>query len=370
MSVTKKCTGQNIDDPKITLRCVVLSTHGFGVGEGHDITLCITKDVLGSGKYGHVHRCQIPGSPDTVVKVFLGTGTTKDWPGTIESEILGLGATRLQYILCHVNSRYYLVLRNYGKNIRKIWDDKHPYNGFSLPYFLSLLRGVYQALMRLHMEDFVHADVKGSNIVILGHEVTLIDFGLCHHIESDFCTKPYASEQLTPGAQYGLAYHKVCDPRALLVVIFHLVLKCTPCCEHSVTKHGTVYRFQIVAENLPSHVHDILGKWPNLQDAVSAAHAEVANFDKISLQAIETATCNDELADKLKTLSEDYYSTFTGCIESIISTSATIASSSHDATSAISTNSVSSVSSDSSDSSLSSARSESSVSADSSNSSA
>jgi len=302
-----------------------------------------------------VYGCEIQGCRDTVVKVFWQEGTSDEWPGTIQSEILGLEATGSQYILCYQNRKYYLVLRNCGKNIEKIWEDEHPYNGFPLPYFLSLLVGVCKALVSLHSQDVVHGDVRASNIVTSGTNVTLIDYGMCHHLTSDFRTDPFASEQLTPGTQYGLAYHKVCDPRALLVVIFRLVLQGNPCRVHSVTKNRTKYRIQIVSENFRSNVHDILEEWPVLRDAVLVAHDDVVNFDKKSLLAIKTATCDEQLDKELKMLSEEYDGEFRDGIEKIISTSATTASSSHDTTS---TNSVSqdspagaanSVSSDSSD---------------------
>lgn len=373
-----------IMDTKYGLCCRIVATDGFGVATGSDITFNIKTRQVGKGMYGSVYSCESARFSNIVVKIFFQqhpTPTKEDWPPTIVSEILGLEATGLQYILCQSNNTYYLVLRNYGKSIHKIWKDKNPYGGYTIPHFLSLLGGVREFLGLLHSQGLVHGDVKGSNMLLGSGRITLIDYGLCHDEKTYFCTSPFTSEQLTPGAQYGLAYHKVCDPRALLVVIFHLLLKGTPCCEKSMTKRGKEYRFKIVSESLLSPVHKILQNWPKLRDAVLAAHAEVVEFDETSLHTINTVECKKELAGRLKTLSAEYYEKLSRCVELIISTSAAITSSRSDATLAGSTNSdnpdsppgasdsVSSVSSVSSDSSEISKSSANPVSADSSNSS-
>lgn len=174
-------------------------------------------EQLGEGGMGIVHRANAPSGDDVAIKV-LRSHVAYDAKARdrLRREVETLSRVRARGVAEVVDADIdgdhpYLVTQYVpGPPLDEIVDERGPLDPRQLA---ALGRGLAEALRAIHRVGVVHRDVKPGNVLMVGDEPVLIDFGIAHIADESRLTQTglvmgtpgYLSPEIIDGADVGTA---------------------------------------------------------------------------------------------------------------------------------------------------------------------
>jgi len=160
-----------------------------------DINKLMVKQVIGEGTQSQVMLGEYPGE---IGKVAVKVGMKKNAIAREEPVLLAMSGIpcfpKVYYHAPHSaeNVGGVLVLNLMGPSLNDLWtsDVRLPGESFDGQMLLRIGRGILRPLRELHLQGFVHNDIKPANILLAaGSDVKakrlqLIDFGSCTQTEA------------------------------------------------------------------------------------------------------------------------------------------------------------------------------------------
>lgn len=172
---------------------------------------------LGEGGMGVVHRAQAPNGDEVAIKV-LRSHVAYDTKvrDRLRREVDTLSRVRApgiaQVVDADVDGDHPYLVTQYipGPPLDDVIDER---GALSPQQLAALGRGLAEALRSIHRAGVVHRDVKPGNVLMVGDEPVLIDFGIAHIADESRLTQTglvmgtpgYLSPEIIDGADVGAA---------------------------------------------------------------------------------------------------------------------------------------------------------------------
>ncbi|GAB3582178.1 serine/threonine-protein kinase [Calidifontibacter terrae] len=174
-------------------------------------------EQLGEGGMGVVHLAKAPNGDDVAIKV-LRSHVAYDSKARdrLRREVETLSRVRApgiaQVVDADVDGDHPYLVTQYvpGPPLDEVIDGRGPLDPRQLA---ALGRGLAEALRAIHRSGVVHRDVKPGNVLMVGDEPVLIDFGIAHIADESRLTQTglvmgtpgYLSPEIIDGADVGAA---------------------------------------------------------------------------------------------------------------------------------------------------------------------
>src|SRR5580693_9969405 len=146
------------------------------------------REQLGEGGMGVVYLACDPGGRPVAVKVLRqGIPAEATARRRLAREVDTMRRVHSPYVAEVIDadvegSQPYIVTRYVaGRTLDEVVAAEGPLTG---PALASLARGLAAALVAVHTAGVVHRDLKPGNVMLVGHDPVVIDFGIAHAADS------------------------------------------------------------------------------------------------------------------------------------------------------------------------------------------